>query len=126
MMVSIRNVLSRLSLAALLDWKSSNSHDPSTTNVRRHVTVDGHYLVLNSRRRGSQSQEPPPLVVRGILLRMHHNFDVDTLKSWKYHNNMLNNRPPFVAIVDNNNIHKNCNADFQIRILKLSCSNFAK
>ena len=111
---------------SLLGWRSSNAPNPSTTNVRRYVTVGGHALVLNILRRGSETQAPPPLEVRGILLHTHHDLDSGTRQSWKDRANMINNRPPFVATVDYNNLHKHCKIDFQTRILKFSYSNFAK
>ena len=39
---------------------------------------------------------------------------------------MLNNRPSFAAIVENNNFHNNCDVDLQTRISELSHSNLAK
>ena len=82
--------------------------------------------MLNSRRRDSQTQVPPPLKVYDILLYACNNFDVDALRSWKDRTNVLNNIPPFSAIVENNNLHNNCDMYFQTRILKLSYSNLAK
>ena len=78
-MISRRHMLSRLSPTALLDWRLGNFPTTSTANLRKYVSVGGRDLILNSRRRGSQSQAPPPLEARDILLRMHHNLDVDTL-----------------------------------------------